>query len=422
MRRGFVGALATIVILAATVTATESATAAPSSGKGTTTTRPTAIAPSSAPSADRGVTATSIKVGGLGDATLFRGADVGAKARFQRANDTGGINGRTIDYTGFTDDGGVPATASQAATKIVQDNGIFAVVPAITGDFTESKVLARRQMPYFGWGLSSSFCGNDYGFGFTGCLVPKGVASNAWGLLVAKVFGTTSNTRAAAIVTENTPVGQYELTSIAAGVRSAKLKVAYEQSSLGVPATADMNTLAKTILVSNRGKSPDAVFVVGTPSNVFGLQQALAGNGFLGVFTNRIEYAPNLVAPSIGSMVLTQTAPTESASQNPAMAQLITDVQKVAPGQPIDQAVIAGYWSADLFVAAVQKAGKNLTTQSLVRAANRNFTYAVANTVGPTKFPAAHLLPSPCGALVASDGTAYKVKVPYTCGRIVPAK
>jgi len=421
MRRVLAGALATILVTVVTATATATATAQ-STSKGTTTTRPATTAPVPAPSANRGVTATSIKVGGLGDATLFGGADIGAKARFQRANDAGGVNGRTIDYTGFTDDAGIPVIASQAAAKIIQDNGIFAVVPAITGDFTESKVLVQQKVPYFGWGLSSSFCGNDYGFGFTGCLVPKGVTSNAWGLLVAKVFGAKPNARAAAIVTENTPVGQYELTSLTAGARSAKLKIAYSKSSLAVPATTDLNALAKTILVSNGGKSPDAVFVVGTPSNVFGLQQALAGNGFLGVFTNRIEYSPNLVAPAIGAMVLTQTAPTESAPQNPAMAQLIADVQKVAPGQPIDQSVIAGYWSADLFVAAVQQAGKNLTTQTLLRAANRNFTYAVANTVGPTKFPAAHSVPSPCGALVASNGTAYAVKVPYTCGRIVPAK
>ncbi len=117
---------------------------------------------------------------------------------------------------------------------------------------------------------------------------------------------------------------------------------------------------------------------------------------------------------------MVQTAPTESAATNPAMQQLIADVQKVAPGQPISQSVLAGYWSADLFLAAVQKAGKKLSAQSLVQAANANFTYKVANTVGPTTFPAAHSRPSPCGALVGSNGTAYAVTVPYTCGAVVP--
>jgi hypothetical protein len=151
------------------------------------------------------------------------------------------------------------------------------------------------------------------------------------------------------------------------------------------------------------------------------MQQALAAKAFAGVFTNQIEYAPYFVAPAVNASVLTQTAPVE-ATDNPAMQQLVADVQKVAPDQPIDPAVIAGYWSADLFLAAVQKAGKKLTPAALEKAANTKFTYEVPNTVGPTTFPAAHALPTPCGALVSSNGTAFAVKVPYTCGRVVPIK
>jgi ABC-type branched-subunit amino acid transport system substrate-binding protein len=386
-------------------------------------TAPTAGAQTSAPTgATAGVTATSIKVAGLGDSFLYGGADVGAKARFQRANDAGGVNGRTVDYAGFTDDGGDPTAGTAAATKLVQRDQVFAVVPAVTPAFAAGKFLAQQKVPYFGWGLSSDFCGNDYGFGFSGCLVPEGATSNAWGLLISKAFGAQSAGRTAAIVTEGSPAGQYELTSLTAGVTSAKLKVVYGKASLGVPATADYGAVAKDVLASNSGKAPDAVFVVGNGSNVLGMQQALGAAGLLGVFTNQIEYDPNLVAPATGAFVMTQTAPTESAPTNPAMARLVADVQKVAPGYPVDQSVIAGYWSADLFLAAVQKAGKNLTRASLVKAANANFTYKVANTVGPTSFPAAHSRPTPCGALVASNGTAYAVKVPYTCGRVVPVE
>jgi hypothetical protein len=200
-----------------------------------------------------------------------------------------------------------------------------------------------------------------------------------------------------------------------------KFTVAYAQTPLGTPATPDYGPAAQAVLTSNKGGAPDAVFVVGSPSNVLGMQQALAAQNFAGVFTNQIEYSPDLVAPAVNATVLTQTAPVE-ATDNAAMKQLVADVQKVAPGQAIDPSVIAGYWSADLFLAAVQKAGKKLTPAALVKAANDKFTYEVADAVGPTTFPAAHSLPTPCGALVASNGTAYVVKVPYTCGRIVPIK
>ena len=184
----------------------------------------------------------------------------------------------------------------------------------------------------------------------------------------------------------------------------------------------DYDAVAKEVLTSNNGALPDAVFVLGGPSNVLGMQNALSANGYLGLFTNQIEYSPNLVAPAVNAIVYTQTAPTETVVANKAMQQLVTDVKKVAPDQPIDQSVLAGYWSADLFLAAVQKAGKNLTSASLEKAANTKFTYEVEDTVGPTTFPAAHSLPTPCGALVSSNGTAYAVKVPYTCGRVVKIK
>src|SRR5262245_28332653 len=63
------------------------------------------------PAADpaRGVTDTEIKVGGLVNLTspngsTMAGADVGAQVRFDRANDEGGVHGRTIDYVGTFDD------------------------------------------------------------------------------------------------------------------------------------------------------------------------------------------------------------------------------------------------------------------------------------------------------------------------------
>ena len=114
-----------------------------------------------------------------------------------------------------------------------------------------------------------------------------------------------------------------------------------------------------------------------------------------------------------------QTAAVETAATNPAMQQLIADVHTVAPDTPIDQSVVAGYWSADMFIAAVKRAGKNLTVAGFLKQANKGFTYKVPNTVGPTKFPAAHNEPTPCGSLVRSDGSAYAVLVPYTCGKVV---
>jgi ABC-type branched-subunit amino acid transport system substrate-binding protein len=372
----------------------------------------------------RGVTPTSIKVGGLGDVLLYSGADIGAKARFTRENTAGGVNGRKFDYVGLRDDQGVADTNVTAGTQLVEQDKVFAVVPTITPDLGVVKVLTDQKVPYFGWAISSNFCGNVYGFGFTGCLFPPGArtTSNAWGVLVKTALKPLVPSPSAVLLTENTPSGKVLLSSLSAGVKSAGISIASAQSNLPVPAAGDYVGLATTVMTANAGKPPDVVFVVGGYSNVVETQNALRAGGYTGMFTDTIEYDPDLVVSSSTTAVMVQTAAVETAATNPAMQQLSTDVHAVAPEAPIDQSVVAGYWSADMFIAAVKRAGKNLTVERFLQQANKDFTYKVPNTVGPTKFPAAHNEPTPCGSLVRSDGSAYTVAVPYTCGKVVKVK
>jgi ABC-type branched-subunit amino acid transport system substrate-binding protein len=372
----------------------------------------------------RGVTATTVKVGGVGYSLLYSGADIGAKARFQRENAAGGVNGRTIDYVGLRDDTGVAATNQQVGAQLVQQDQVFAVVPVVTPDLGAVKDLTEKKVPYFGWALSSNFCGNAYGFGFTGCLFPPGgrSASNAWGVLVKTALDPQVPHPSAVLLTENTPSGEFLLRSVTAAVESAGITVASATSNLPVPAVGDFGGIAAGVLSANAGKPADVVFVIGSYSNIVAMQTALREGGYAGLFTDAIEYDPDLVVSAAGSAVMLQTAAIETAATNPAVAQLVTDVHAVAPDLPIDQTVAAGYWSADLFVAALKRAGRNLTVARLLKAANKSFTYQVANTVGPTKFPAAHDAPTPCGSLVRSDGAAFSVLVPYTCGKTVPVR
>lgn len=372
----------------------------------------------------RGVTDTTIKVGGLGTVARYPGADLGAQARFVRANREGGVNGRTFSYIGLRDDGGVAVNNTSAATALVTTDQVFAIAPVVTPDLAAAPSLVQAKVPYFGWALSSNFCGNDWGFSFTGCSYPPGgnVTSNAWGKLVAKVFGKGASGKRVAVVTENTDSGKYFLTTVTAGVEAAGLPVVSSTNPLPIPAVADYGALAQAIVTSNNGGAPDAVFVMASYANVVQLRAALRAAEYKGLFTDTVEYEPDLVAASTDAYVYTPTAPVESALGNPAMAQLMADVSAIAPGTAIDSSVIAGYWSADLLVAAVKRAGRNLTPERLARTANRTFTYRVPNTVGPVTFPAAHKAPAPCGALVQSTGTSYAVAVPYRCGKVVAVK
>jgi len=402
MRRSSVVLVVLALVLATAVTAGASVASTGSSG------------------AVRGVTATSVKVGGLGDAALYAGAEIGAKARFQRANDAGGVNGRTINFVGLRDDGGDTKRDQDEGAKLVATDQVFAVVPTATPDLAAGTTFAKRQVPYFGWALSSNFC-SAYGFGFTGCLISASGTSNVWGVLVKRLFGAQGSGKTAAVITESTPSGAYLAKALTAAVKGGGFKVVYTGNTLPVPAGGDYSTLLKPALTSDAGKPASAIFTVGSISTITLVKQTLHDSGYLGVFTDSIEYDPTTVSTASGAVVLLQTAAVETKATNGVMQQLATDVEKVAPGSAITSAVIAGYFSADMFLAALKKAGKKLTAASFRNAAN-TLTYALANTVGPTKFPSAHTQPTPCGSLVQSDGIAFQVKVPYTCGKVVAVK
>ncbi|MFN8027730.1 MAG: ABC transporter substrate-binding protein [Acidimicrobiia bacterium] len=137
------------------------------------------------------------------------------------------------------------------------------------------------------------------------------------------------------------------------------------------------------------------------------------------VATTQAFYRPENPALAGGLTVLLPYAPPEQATA--ANKVLAADVERFAPGTKLTANVIAGYWAADEFVAALTKAGKGATAAKLAKTL-RTFTYTVKDTVGPTTFPGAHAQPSPCGALVQSDGTGYLPAVTYRCGNPVKVK
>ena len=98
---------------------------------------------------------------------------------------------------------------------------------------------------------------------------------------------------------------------------------------------------------------------------------------------------------------------------NPRMVQVVSDIKK-ASSAPIGQGTLGGYFAADAFIAAVKKAGKNLTPEAFAKVLTK-FTYEVKGVIGPTKYPQSRTLGAPCGTLVTSNGTAYEITTPYAC-------
>jgi ABC-type branched-subunit amino acid transport system substrate-binding protein len=100
---------------------------------------------------------------------------------------------------------------------------------------------------------------------------------------------------------------------------------------------------------------------------------------------------------------------------NAGVAQMTQRVEAESSTATLGQPTEAGYISAEMLIAALEKAGPSVTSKSLIKALNAGFTFSIPGLVGPQTFPAAHTLGGNCSAVVSSNGTKYTVTLPLTC-------
>ncbi|MFE5614536.1 ABC transporter substrate-binding protein [Streptomyces sp. NPDC056470] len=388
--------------------------------------------PGSSGSSVRGVTAEAIKVGGIVSMTTASGyskkdTDLGARARYDRANAEGGINGRRIDYLGAEDDGQDPAKNLAAARKLVQQDKVFAVSPMSSVTFAGADFLDGQKVPTVGWGTLPSFCGPKHIYGFNGCLVPTpgGTLNQTWPEGLAAVLGGARGKSVALIAGDN-DAGKFGIRTFTQGFKAAGFDVPYAKAV--VPATSmpsDWSAYTKEILRSGPGGgAPDAVVsVMQTPYNI-GLFTALKRSGYKGLLSDPTDYDPGLLAKDAtkqaldGVHVLLQFQPFEADS--PAMRQFKADIRKAAGGRdvPLNMHMMTGYMSADLFLSIAEKAGEDLTVESFQRAAN-GFS-DTGTLVGDRAEPKGQKESFGCGALVRLQNGRYEVAVPFRCYPPIP--
>jgi hypothetical protein len=388
--------------LTASVAAAQTTTTPPVTTPGTTApTTTTTTLPATA------LTRATISVGGVVD-PAYAGAEVGAQARIVRANAQGGVGGRRIVYVGTSPD----AKAATSGTV-----PISAVVPA-AGATLDVATLAAAKVPFFGPADQAVWTGHVSGFGFAGAQVPHPgarTASPAWGITMKSLLGGAKGKAIAVASTAQDAAGDALAAQATAALRASGFTVPVPTS---VAAGADPAATATAL--AQQGK--DGVVLLTDPATTGSLATALAAQSYTGtVATSAGFYRPDNPAVAAGLTVMLPYAPPEQATA--ANKLLLADVEQFAPGTKVTPGVLAGYWAADEFVAALAKAGARANAAKLA-ATLRTFTYEVRGTVGPTQFPAAHAQPAPCGALVQSDGTVYLPVVTYRCGtpvKVAPA-
>jgi branched-chain amino acid transport system substrate-binding protein len=289
-------------------------------------------------------------------------------------------------------------------------------VPTLSPNLGQGEFFDQQHVPYFGWGLAFSYCHAGYGFAVSGCLLPETPTTTAdnWARTMTTYYKEHKRPKpwSVALVQEDTPAGKTSTAIVLAQFQDNGFKVTYAKPSMpGPPAVVgDFSPYVDAVLTSNNGKAPSLIVLQVGSTNAFAFVKALKAAGYTGDISLAF-YDPRIAALLKDTLVITPFAPFESDA--PAMKQLIADVKAFKPDVTLALAVEAGYLSADMFIKAMQKVGKNPTPEKLQKVAS-TMTYKLQGVQCPTTYPKAWKQQTGGTGMVTSNGTNWEIVVPYT--------
>jgi branched-chain amino acid transport system substrate-binding protein len=324
-----------------------------------------------------GVTDTTIKIGGTvplsGPAAAFGVTGPGAAAYFAYVNDRGGVNGRKIQYE-YLDDGYNPTQTVQLTRQLVQQDGVLAIFNTIGTDnaLAVRPFLNQLGVPMLFAGTGASAFGDPKHYAWSIPYLPNNVGEGAlYGTYIVKHLP-----RAKVGVLQEADAYGKDLT---AGLRKAlgrKVKI------VGVEGYALTDTSVSSQIARLKAKGADTLVTFATPQ--FAIQALLAANK-LGwrpqMFISSVSIEPTVMSiiqastspkfvEGILSMAFVKDPTSPTWAKDPAVRLYRQIMARYDPqGRPTDVYNFYGMAVAYTMVDVLRKAGRDLTRDSLLRAA-----------------------------------------------------
>ena len=378
----------------------------------------------------RGVTSSTITMGCVYTSADYAGYEQGLQARIARANKAGGVNGRMINLLPCKDDGpGVQANVQDVQQLVNENNvfGVFSLTEYILPGSTD--FLNTNQVPFYGWGFNPGFCGTRWGFGWNGCLggnsltqsqVSHAAIAGNLAEAIIKASGLPDSQVRLAVQAENSASGTIGDVQYDTLYKSLGAQVVYLQGQLpgdggrcrrdalrpgdhGVQAEHrdDLHPVRRCRAHRHR--------VCGRPGT----------RGQLRLHQLHPRPSPvlgQLAAALSGEYVNTQVVPQEE--NTPWIMQEDADLTAIGQKPFVTLGGAIGYAEAEEFIEQAQAVGATLNTKTFDQTVNDGsfVSYTgITGGLGELDWPAAHLLPADCAAIVKIVGTTYQVAEPFAC-------
>ena len=330
-----------------------------------------------AQAATPGVTANEIKLGisspTSGSAGTAYGKIPGAmKAYFSYINANGGVNGRKITLIS-RDDRYFPVLAATQTTKLVLDDGVFALVGAL-GTATHTKAykaaaLAQENVPDLFVNTGFSGFGDTTKYPTTFTVLPS-YAMEA--KIMSKFIKENFAGQAVALIAQDDEFGIDGVAGFKAGALTIASTTLYPQSTFtdaraknlltglgalpGKPVLVMMGTTDVTATILKAAESLDLV------SKFTWIAGSVGGDA------NTLVGGFKVKASTINGMLAASFFPDAKDKKDEYVSQFMKINAKYNKGVSFDNVVLQGMNSAMLTVQALRAAGKNLTRKGLISA------------------------------------------------------
>jgi hypothetical protein len=374
----------------------------------------------------RGFDGKTIKIAGLGlgAGQFMPDAGVGTQARIDRFNNTNEIKGLKIESLPFADDKADPALSLSEARRLVDQEGVFGIVPALSVTLPAS-YLTSKHVPLFGSGIDPMFCTPTpsktvWAFGWAGCQTPpdttKRVANTAAGVYKYASTETGNKKPTVVIFSSDLASGIVSARNAAASYSGSGFDVLYAKGEVPLQ-TSDYTPYVQRYITGDDGKAPDVITCLAATTCIQ-MYSAIRAAGYTGIYVTSL-YSAQLIKPLSGALV-SWAAQAFNATGVPALEQMKKDVEAVKPGAQLSSAMSFAYFGSDFFIQTLKKVVKadgvkGITPEKVQKAAS-TITWELKDLAGPQTYPAATVNSSPgCGTILISDGTQYNIAEKYSC-------
>jgi branched-chain amino acid transport system substrate-binding protein len=334
-----------------------------------------------------GVTADTIRVGGVASVTNaingpYKSAFDGVKAYFDMVNSEGGLYGKKIEEVATRDDQ-MAQNQEQVQALLAQDN-VFAVAPIATiFSFSGAKALVDQNIPTFGWNINDEYTGHPNMFG-----------SNS-GALCNGCVGTYAPYLAKQLGKKKIGVLAYNVSN------SAQCVDGYSKSFDKYP-TAKIVFLSKSLsfgatdfsveVGQMKDKGVDMVMTCMDTTATLNLAKEMRKQDL-----KAIQYLPNgydakLIGANAeffnGDYVGVSFSPFEFKPQAPGMVQFNKWMDK--GGYTKNEVAMQGWISAFQLVAGIKAAGPGFTRQKVIDALNKMTDLTADGLIPPRNWTKEH--------------------------------